>query len=98
MAIYGMSLRSRRPEIFVAAAIFAIVAAVKGNEARNSPIEKGTSFLKSSGYTNVTGGGWDFINGCGNGVFARSYEVTNSKNERESKTVCFNYTTYLAPY
>lgn len=54
-------------------------------------VQNGEQYLKSEGYSNVSGGETSYFNTCGKHVYARKFEVTNPKDgQRETRTVCYS--------
>ena len=53
-------------------------------------IERGETFLKSMGYTNIHGGERRLFSSCGKGYLARNFDTIADNKKPENVTVCYN--------
>lgn len=86
-------MRSTIGATFGAVALFGVItSAIEVTQSLIFPASYGENYLRSQGYENISGGGRDIFNACGEGVYARHYHISQPELSEfgEDITVCFN--------
>lgn len=76
--------------VAAAAAIVGIGVSIEATRRQINTVDEGAAYLAQRGYTAISGGERDFVNACGENIFARHYKATDPDGKKVGQTVCFN--------